>query len=86
MPNLSHVTRPLKFLWAIDSHVRSYDYYANVYREGKYNYILQATKYYLDNNSVWFPNCYDDDIIKPNDTPKQHFVGFCGNSSLNSSS
>jgi len=79
MPSLSHVTKPLKFLWAIDSHVRGYDYYRGVYNEGKYNYILQSTKNFLDSNSLWFPNCYDDEFIKPNDTEKQHLVGFCGN-------
>ena len=79
MPSLSYVTRPLKFLWAIDSHVRGHDYYRSVYCEGKYNYILQSTKNFLDSNSLWFPNCYDDEYIKPNNTEKKHLVGFCGN-------
>jgi hypothetical protein len=79
MPNLAHITKPLKFLWAIDSHVRGYEYYHNVFREGKYNYILQATKNFCDNNSLWFPNCYDDEFIKPNNTEKKYLVGFCGN-------
>jgi spore maturation protein CgeB len=79
MPSLSHITKPLKFLWAIDSHVRGYDYYKDVFREGMYNYILQATKDYLDKDSLWFPNCYDDEFIKPTKVEKQYFVGFCGN-------
>jgi len=79
MPNLAHITKPLKFLWAIDSHVRGQDYYQSVFNEGKYNYILQSTKYYCDKNSLWFPNCYDDDIIVPNDISKIYHVGFCGN-------
>jgi hypothetical protein len=79
MPTLSHITKPLKFLWAIDSHVRGYDYYKDVFKEGKYSYILQATKDYLDKDSLWFPNCYDDDYLKPLNQEKKHFVGFCGN-------
>lgn len=79
MPNLADFNKPLKFLWAIDSHVRGYDYYRNVFTEGKYNYTLQATKHFCDNESLWFPNCYDDDFIKPNDTEKKYLVGFCGN-------
>jgi hypothetical protein len=79
MPSLSHVTKPLKFLWAIDSHVRGYEYYKDVFKEGKYNHILQATKDYLDKDSLWFPNCYDDEFIKPCDIEKQYLVGFCGN-------
>jgi len=79
MPSLAQFNKPLKFLWAIDSHVRGYDYYKNVFKDGKYNYILQATKDYLDKDSLWFPNCYDDEFIKPKDIEKKHFVGFCGN-------
>lgn len=79
MPNLSHVTNPVKFLWAIDSHVRGHDYYASVFKDGKYHYILQATKQFCDKNSLWFPNCYDDDFLKPNEAKKEFLVGFCGN-------
>lgn len=79
MPCLSKYVKPLKFLWSIDCHVRGYEYYKDVFIKGKYNYILQATKDYCDKNSLWFPNCYDDDYIKPLNIEKKHFVGFCGN-------
>lgn len=79
MPNLSHIKKPLKFLWAIDSHCRGHDYYKMVFNEGKYNYILQATKHFSDSNSLWFPNCYDDDCMYPTNNKKEHLVGFCGN-------
>lgn len=79
MPDLSEVQKPLKFLWSIDCHVRGYDYYKDVFDKGKYNYILQATKTFCDKNSLWFPNCYDDDYITPLDICKENFVGFCGN-------
>lgn len=79
MPTLDKVKTPLKFLWAIDSHVRGYEYYRDVFLQGKYTRILQSTKNFLDRDSVWFPNCYDDDFITPNDTKKEYLVGFCGN-------
>jgi len=79
VPTLDKVKTPLKFLWVIDSHVRGYEYYNDVFEKGKYTYTLQSTKNFLDTNSVWFPNCYDDDYIIPNDITKQHLVGFCGN-------
>jgi len=79
MPTLSDITKPLKFLWSIDSHVRGYNYYREVFRAGRYNYILQATKDYLDKDSLWFPNCYDSEFIKPIAVEKKYFVGFCGN-------
>jgi len=79
MPNLANTVKPLKFLWAIDSHVRGYEYYKNVFIDGKYDYILQATKQFCDKDSLWFPNCYDDEYIKPNNIEKKYLVGFCGN-------
>ncbi|MGA1048512.1 MAG: glycosyltransferase family protein [Minisyncoccia bacterium] len=79
MPDLHDVTKPLKFLWSIDAHVRGYEYYRDVFIKGKYNYILQATRDFCDKDSLWFPNCYDDDYIVPLETSKEHFVGFCGN-------
>lgn len=79
MPTLDKINKPLKFLWAIDSHVRGYNYYRDVFMQGKYTRILQSTKDFIDKDSVWFPNCYDDDYITPNETKKEHLVGFCGN-------
>jgi hypothetical protein len=79
MPDLVDVNKPLKFLWSIDAHVRGYDYYRDVFVKGKYNYILQATRDYCDKNSLWFPNCYDNEYLIPLPIPKEHFVGFCGN-------
>ncbi len=79
MPDLCNVKKPFKFLWSIDCHVRGYDYYKNVFDRGKYNFILQATKSFCDKNSLWFPNCYDDDYITPLEVKKEYLVGFCGN-------
>ena len=45
----------------------------------KYDLILQATLPFVDDNSLWFPNAYDDDFIKPLGIEKPHNTGFCGN-------
>ena len=79
VPDLSEVRGPKKFLWAIDSHVRGHQHYAQEFARGKYDHILQATKFYVDENSTWLPNAYDDDFIKCLDIPKTTDLGFCGN-------
>ena len=78
VPNLSKV-QTKKFLWSIDAHVKGIHPYIKTANEGNYDLILQATPEFCDSNSVWFPNCYDDEVIKPLDVPKTHDVGFCGN-------
>ena len=79
VPDLSEVRNPLKFLWAIDSHARGHEVYAEEFKRGKYDLILQATKFFVDENSIWLPNAYDDDLLRPLSTPKIHNTGFCGN-------
>jgi Glycosyl transferases group 1 len=80
VPDLSGTVKPLKLLWAIDSHCQGKDYYSNIFSRGKYHKILEATKHFVDQNSVWFPNCYDSDFIVPmKDVEKKTFLGFCGN-------
>jgi hypothetical protein len=79
MPDLCDTNKPLKFLWSIDAHVRGYSYYKNIFAKGNYNYILQATRDYCDKDSLWFPNCYDDDYLVPLPITKEYFIGFCGN-------
>jgi spore maturation protein CgeB len=80
MPNLSGVTA-IKFLWAVDahSHPDGIDHFDKIYEEGQYDLVLQATKKYCDDKSVWLPNCYDDNLIKPKNIPIKADVGFCGN-------
>ena len=79
VPDLSEVRSPKKFLWAIDSHVRGHVHYRKEFERGKYDHILQATKFFVDENSTWLPNAYDDEYIKPLGIPKNVDVGFCGN-------
>lgn len=80
LPNLSQITKPYKILWSIDAHCRGVDPYDKIFNDGKYNLLLHSTKdYAIGNNRAWFPNAYDDTLIKKLNTPKEHFIGFCGN-------
>ena len=78
VPDLSQ-TKCKKMLWAIDSHCRGNQVYKHEFNRGGYNIILQATQDFVDAQSIWFPNCYDDSLIKKTETQKQYDVGFCGN-------
>ena len=78
VPSLAKV-QAKKFLWSIDAHVKGINGYITTAQEGNYDLILQAIPEYVDKNSISFPNCYDDDLIKPLDTEKVHDIGFCGN-------
>lgn len=78
VPNLNNV-QTKKFLWSIDAHVRGMGPYLKTAHDGNYDLILQSTPEYVDQNSVWFPNCYDDDLIQPLSIDKSHDIGFCGN-------
>ena len=66
-------------LWSIDAHVKGLHTYIKTANEGNYDLILQATPEFVSEGAVWFPNCYDDEVIKPLDIEKIHDVGFCGN-------
>ena len=78
VPSLSKV-QTKKFLWSIDAHCRGIDVYTQTANEGNYDLILEATPEFLTENSIWFPNCYEDVLIKPLDIDPIHDVGFCGN-------
>jgi len=78
VPSLAKV-QAKKFLWSIDAHVKGINSYLRTAQEGNYDLILQATPEFVVGNSIWFPSCYDDDLIKPLEVVKRHDVGFCGN-------
>lgn len=79
VPNLSHV-KTKKFLWSIDAHVKGLQPYLDTFEKGAYDLILQSTPEFItDDRSVWFPNAYDDTLIKPLNITKSIDVGFCGN-------
>ena len=77
VPNLRFTKNPKKFLWSIDAHCVGLQPFLNTYHTDAYNLILQSTADFVDENSVWFPNCYDHTLIKPS-APKSVFLGFCG--------
>jgi hypothetical protein len=83
LPNLSRIKKPLKILWAIDSHFRGLKPFKKIFEKSNYNLMLQATKDYVDkmpaNKCIWFPNAYDDSLIAPAKwANKKFFIGFCG--------
>jgi hypothetical protein len=78
VPNL-HKVKSYKILWSIDAHAKGIDTYLKTVNEGNYDLILQATLEFLTSNSIWFPNCYDDSLIKCLHKEKKHNIGFCGN-------
>ena len=80
VPDLSEFRSPMKFFWAIDAHFRGLEVFQREFWRGEYDLLLQASKPYVDTNSIWFPNAYDDDYLTPGDSEnKLYDVGFCGN-------
>jgi hypothetical protein len=77
VPDLSSV-KTIKFLWSIDAHCKGISPYINTFTKGKYDLILQSTPEFINKNSVWFPNAYDDDLIKNLNIDKDYYIGFCG--------
>ena len=59
LPDLSLYNKPIKFLWSIDAHCRGMEPYMKIFHAGKYDKILQATKDFVNEHSVWFPSAYD---------------------------
>lgn len=79
LPDLRNVNTK-KFLWVIDAHVRTMTPYLITATEGNYDLILQATPDFVhDSSSVWIPNCFDDEMIKPSNVLPMYDWGFCGN-------
>jgi len=81
VPNLQKFSAK-KFLWSIDAHVKGLACYEKTAVEGRYDLILQATPEFVTSRhapSVWLPNCYDDEVIKPTNSLPLYDWGFCGN-------
>lgn len=80
LPQLKDV-KQLKLFWSIDSHIALKRHQQLVKNHG-INITLNSTAGYVKHfprKCYWFPNCYDDTLIKPLDIVKNHNVGFCGN-------
>jgi hypothetical protein len=79
VPNLSEFNRPIKLLWSIDAHCRGEEIYEDIFSSGRYNFLLHSTKDFVKKDyHIWFPNCFDDDLVKNMQVDKNHFIGFCG--------
>ena len=80
VPSLSDVKNPKKFLWSVDAHCRGEAIFENTFKEGNYDVLLHSTKDFVTKkHHRWFPNAYDDSLIKPLDIEKKYELGFCGN-------
>ena len=70
-PNLNSINTK-KILWSIDSHVRGEQPFITEFQRGGYNLLLHSTKDYVNENyKIWFPNAYDDTLIKPLEVEKK---------------
>lgn len=89
MPDLSKTTHPTKFMWSIDAHCGMMGSHAKIYKQGNYDYMLQASSLWLTphynegiEKSIWFPNAYDDTIFTLDENTvfeqKPTLLGFCG--------
>ena len=80
VPSLSNVKLPIKFLWSIDAHFRGEEVYEEAFKKGKYTYMLHSAQHLVKKDyHIWFPNCFDDNLIKPLNIDKKYNFGFCGN-------
>lgn len=80
LPDLSKTTNPMKVMWSIDAHVRGEEVFEDIFQKSNYDYLLHSTLDFVkDKHHIWFPNAYDDSLIKPLDIEKTIDFGFCGN-------
>jgi len=83
LPDMSN-TKKLKLYWIVDAHINC-KRHLNTANNNKINITLNSTCSYIKHfkaqrrKSLWFPNCYPIDLIKPVNVPKKFDVGFCGN-------
>ena len=80
VPALTDTINPIKILWSIDAHCRGEEVFEKTFNEGNYNYLLHSTLDYVKkDHHIWFPNAFDDELIKPMDVEQRHELAFCGN-------
>lgn len=84
VPDMSELP-VLRVMWSIDSHCALNEHLKTADRQ-KVHVLLNSTAGYISHfekpgrKCYWFPNAYDDDLIKPlPDVPKAVPLGFCGN-------
>jgi hypothetical protein len=67
-----------KLIWAVDSHSKGIEFFRHLKKIGKYDHILCSILHHTGAGDVYFPNAYDDMLIKPMSVDKRSFLGFCG--------
>lgn len=79
VPSLNEVNSPTKMLWSIDAHCRGEEPYETIFADGNYDVLLHSTKDFVKKDyHVWFPNAFDDTLIRKTNSVKKNDVGFCG--------
>jgi len=79
VPDLSKYKHPKKFLRNVDAHCIGFDVCRKEFERGRYDLILQATLDFVDDNSIWLPNAFDEGLIYPMEkVDKENYIGFCG--------
>ena len=79
VPDLSKYKHPKKFLRNVDAHCVGFDVCRKEFERGQYDLILQATLDFVDDNSIWLPNAFDEELIYPMEkVDKENYIGFCG--------
>jgi hypothetical protein len=80
VPSIARVKNPKKILWSVDAHCLGEGVYEQTFAKGRYDILLHSTRDFVKKDyHVWFPNCYDDSLIKPLGIEKTKTFGFCGN-------
>jgi hypothetical protein len=82
IPNLT-LHKGLKFFWSIDSHKNKLEH-LKFCHENKIDTVFVSTKndvsYFKEiGQSLWFPNCFPADLMRPLYISKNYYCGFCGN-------
>lgn len=67
-----------KLIWAVDSHSKGIEFFRHLKRVGNYDHILCSILHHAGPGDIYFPNAYDDLLIKPLRVNKRSFLGFCG--------
>lgn len=71
-------TKAKKLLWAVDSHSKGIESFRHIKALGKYDHILCSILHHVAVGDIYFPNAYDDLLIRPVRVNKRSFLGFCG--------
>ena len=81
LPDLSK-SKKLKVFWSIDSHVVASQHIEMVNKHNidiVLNSVYGHDSFFKNKKTIFFPNAFSDELIKPMEIEKVFDVGFCGN-------